>query len=428
MKNFGFRKLMIFIILSATVALAYQLPYLRFTFYDQMMSALQLNNTQMGVLATAIGFASTVSYPIGGFIANRFSMKTLICSTLAAYIGLTIWFAFTTNYIMLIIIHILYGFFSIATLWSAYLTGIRNLGDEKNQSTLFDSSEATRGVLQTLMGFAFLGIMGVAATPVLGFRYVMFLGTGVIAVFLILSLIFLPKGENTTQRESIKSEITQNDKKYTIIDVVKNKGVWVTILVIMCAYISWTLGNDYLTTYTVQVLNVSESLASTLGIVRSYIIVILAGFLGGWLLDKFTYKGKGFIVLFSAIAIAIAAVMFSSKVVPVCIGLTLLIAFLANVMKSTYWSVMGQAGIPTKMTALATGFISFIVFLPDMIVPTICGIWIDTAAAAGNIEAGFNKIFILLIAFSLIGIIAGYILMRRTKAMEARGEIEKVKQ
>ena len=122
-------------------------------------------------------------------------MKTLICSTLAAYIGLTIWFAFTTNYIMLIIIHILYGFFSIATLWSAYLTGIRNLGDEKNQSTLFGSSEATRGVIQTLMGFAFLGIMGVAATPVLGFRYVMFLGTGVIAVFLILSLIFLPKGE-----------------------------------------------------------------------------------------------------------------------------------------------------------------------------------------------------------------------------------------
>ena len=55
MKNFGFRKLIIFIILSATVALAYQLPYLRFTFYDQMMSALQLNNTQMGVLATAIG-------------------------------------------------------------------------------------------------------------------------------------------------------------------------------------------------------------------------------------------------------------------------------------------------------------------------------------------------------------------------------------
>ena len=51
MKDFGFRKWMIFIILSASVAIAYQLPYLRYTFYDQMMAALQLNDVQMGVLA-----------------------------------------------------------------------------------------------------------------------------------------------------------------------------------------------------------------------------------------------------------------------------------------------------------------------------------------------------------------------------------------
>ena len=49
------------------------------------------------------------------------------------------------------------------------------------------------------------------------------------------------------------------------------------------------MGNGYLTTYTVQVLNISPSLASTLGIVRSYIIVFLAGFLGGWVLDRFTF-------------------------------------------------------------------------------------------------------------------------------------------
>jgi len=48
MGKFGFRKLMIFIILSATVAIAYQIPYLRYTFYDQMMEVLKLNNTQMG--------------------------------------------------------------------------------------------------------------------------------------------------------------------------------------------------------------------------------------------------------------------------------------------------------------------------------------------------------------------------------------------
>ena len=72
MNKWGIRKLMIFIILSATVAIAYQLPYLRYTFYDQMMSALNLNDVQMGVLASAVSIASTISYPIGGFLANRF--------------------------------------------------------------------------------------------------------------------------------------------------------------------------------------------------------------------------------------------------------------------------------------------------------------------------------------------------------------------
>ena len=179
MKNFGFRKLMIFIILSASVAIAYQLPYLRYTFYDQMMAALQLNDVQMGVLASAVSIASTLSYPIGGFLANKFSMRSLINLTLAAFVALTAAFAATTNYVLLIAIHVLYGFFGIATLWSAYLVGIRNLGDENIQSKLFGFSEATRGIIQTLIGFAFLGIMSAAGTVVMGFKTMLLVGTAV---------------------------------------------------------------------------------------------------------------------------------------------------------------------------------------------------------------------------------------------------------
>ena len=50
----------------------------------------------------------------------------------------------TTDFTVLLIIHLLYGFFGIATLWSAYLKGIRNLGNEDNQSKMFGSSEALR--------------------------------------------------------------------------------------------------------------------------------------------------------------------------------------------------------------------------------------------------------------------------------------------
>lgn len=414
MKNWGFKQLMIFIILSATVAIAYQLPYLRYTFYDQMMVALSLNDVQMGVLASAVSIASTISYPIGGILASRFSMRSLINLTLAAFVILTVAFAFTTNYILLVGIHVLYGFFGIATLWSAYLVGIRNLGDESVQSKLFGFSEATRGIIQTLIGFAFLGIVGAAGSAVLGFKTMLLVGAAITGVFLILGFIFLPKNE----KESGAAE-SADGKKYTIGDVIKNPGVWIVIVILTCAYACWSFGNGYLTTYTVRVAGLSETTASMLGMIRSYVIVFVAGFLGGWFLDKFTYKGKAFIYMFIISAGCFAAVMFSSKALAVCVFLTLFVAFVANIMKSTYWSLMGQAGIPVGMTALATGFISFIIFLPDAILPTFIGTWLNNAEAAGNVAAGFDKIFIMLIIFAVIGILGSIVLTRRTKAIRA---------
>ena len=158
--------------------------------------------------------------------------------------------------------------------------------------------------------------------------------------------------------------------------------------------------------------------------IRSYVIVFVAGFFGGWFLDRFTYKGKSFIGLFGISAAGFVLIMFTAKALAISICLTLLLAFIANIMKSTYWSVMGQAGIPAKMTALATGFISFIIFLPDAILPTIIGTWLANAEAAGNIAAGFDKIFIMLTIFAVIGIVGSVLLIKRTKSIEKKGFAE----
>lgn len=417
MKNFGFKNAMVFLILSATVALAYQLPFLRFTFYDQFAAAYQLSNTEIGILASALNLTYTLCYPIGGWMADRFSMRSLISITLAAHAVLTFAFAMTTNFTILLIIHLLYGFFGIATLWSAYLKGIRNLATQENQSKIFGSSEALRGVIQTLMGFALLAIVGLAATEADGMKVLFLFGAGVCTVFFILALFFLPKTDVKTETHEVISET-----KYTVADVLKNKGVWITILVVMFAYLTWALGNAYMTTYTVQVLNISTTTASAIGIVRSYIIVLLAGVIGGFFMDKFTFKGKGFIILFVSIVAALIALLFSAKVIALSVFLTLVIAFLANVMKSTYWSIMDQAGIPIGMTGMATGIISFIAFLPDVFYGPILGKWLDDAKAAGDIAAGFNQIFILLIVCGVLGILSAMLLIKRTtdlKKLEA---------
>lgn len=422
MKNFTFRKFMVFFIFSATVALAYQIPYLRYTFYDQFGAAYQLTNTQIGFTATAVSLASTLSYPIGGILADKFSTRNLMLITLGAHVILTLAFAVLQGFVPLMIIHVLYGFFGIATLWSAYLNGIRNLADADNQSKIFGFSEGTRGVVQTIMGFAFLGILAVAATEAAGFRGIMFFAAGVCALLFILAFFFLPKTE--TKHDDAEEESDVLGTTYSFGQVLKDPGVWITIFIVMFAYLAWTIGNTYLTTYTVQVLNITPATASAIGIFRSYIIVLFSGFIGGFVLDKFTFKGKGFVIFFAAVIAATIGVMTSSAVVPLSVGLTLLIAFIANVMKSTYWSVMGQAGIPLKMTPMATAVISFIAFIPDFLIGPIAGNWLDTAKAAGNIADGFNKIFILLIVSSILGIISSIILMRRTKRLGLQKSIK----
>lgn len=428
MKTSKLQNFMVFFILSATVALAYQIPYLRYTFYDQFATAYNLTNTQMGFIASALAFTNTICYPIGGIFADKFSTKFLMCLTLAAFVALSVVFALVTSYMLLIVIHVLFGFFGIATLWSAYLNGIRNLGDEGNQSKMFGSSEATRGIVQTIMGFAYLGIVGAAATEIAGMRMLLFFSAAVSAVLLVLAIIFLPNDKKDKTKKATESVQTSNEKKYTIGDILKNKGVWITILIVMFAYIVWQVGNTYLSTYTVQVLQISTETASAIGIVRSYIIVLLAGFIGGFVMDKFTYKGKGFILMFGLSIVIVAAVMATSKVVPVCIAMTLVIAFLANIMKSTYWSVMDQAGIPVGMTAMATGIISFIAFIPDFLIGPICGTWLDNAEAAGNIAAGFNNIFIFLIVSGILGILSSILLMRHTKSLENKKTTEEAVQ
>ena len=421
MKKFGFRQLMVFIILSATVGLCYLLPYLRYTFYDQMMGALMINDAQMGILTSVIGFTCMPCYILGGFFANKFSTRNLICITLIGFAAVTVWYAFTTDFIQLIIIFVLYGFFTTATVWSAYLSGIRNLGDESNQSKLFGSSEATRGITQTLLGFAFLGIMGVAATPTFGFRAVLLTGAGITLLLLVLALIFLPKEEKKSKDE-FQEEIKREEEKYSLLDVIKSKSVWITILVLGCAYLSWAIGNNFITTYTVRVVGIDDSLATAIGIIRSYVIVVVGGFFGGWLLDKFTYKGTGFVVLFAIVAASILGIIFTSALIPLCVALTLVIAFVNNIMKSTVWSIMGQSGIPIKMTALATGFISITAFiLPDIVAPMVGGLWLEEATLAGDVAVGFYKIFACVFIFAIIGIVGGIILKRRTQKLEAEG-------
>ena len=423
------KNIVVFIVLAAAVALAYQLPYLRYNFYQQMMDGLQLTDGQIGLIGSAVNLVNTICYPIGGILADKFKTKTLIVLTFAAFTALSLWYAFAQGFVQLFIIHVLFGFFGIATLWSAYLTAVRGLADEKNQSKVFGWNEGTRGLIQFVVSLAIVALMGVAVNAAQGFTYVMLFAAGVCAVFLVLAIVFMDggkKGETKAVEAAEAAEAVVEEKKYTIGDVIKNPGVWLTTFLIACAYIFWSVGNSYLSQYTVDVLGLDAGTASTIGTVRTYLIVAIAGLIGGVLLDKFPYKGRSFIVLLALDIIMVIGVMLTGSQLMLCVALTICISFIANIMKTTYWSTMGEAGIPAGMTALATGFISFLCFIPDWIYPALFGGWLEGARAGGTeaLAAVYTRIFIILIVFGIIGMVLSFVHWKRAQKLEAAGLIE----
>lgn len=418
----GKKRTLALIILSAIAGLVYLTPFLRFSFYDQMMEALQITDVQMGTIGSVYGLFYVIVFVPSGILAEKFSTKKLLVITNLGMCLTTIWYSFYPGYTALLIIHALYGIFSVGTFWSPYLKAVRNLASEEKQGTIFGLSEGLRGVAQTIVSFICLGVMGSIASVALGFRAALWINAAAFALLALAVIFLIPDFDNNQASDESKSSETdeisgsRSAKKageHTILSFLKNPAIWICILVIMCGYTLWSTVNNYIGTYCTRVLGIDASLSSTLSIIRSYIIVFVAGATGGVIIDKFRTKGQAMMVAFLLTGVSVIGILLTGNLVFVCVIITIVLSYLVNVVKSTYWSILGDAGIPPAATGMATGVISLIGLTPDIFVPPIISRFIAYGESMGNITTGFRYMLIWMIAWSALGIVAGFILKKK---------------
>lgn len=63
------------LLLAAGAGIIFQLPYIRETFYVPIQNAMNLTNEQMGLLSSGYAAMATLSYFVGGIIADKFFCK-----------------------------------------------------------------------------------------------------------------------------------------------------------------------------------------------------------------------------------------------------------------------------------------------------------------------------------------------------------------
>lgn len=397
------RNLIMFII-SFSVGMLYFVPYIRFSFYDQTLEIFSINNAQMGILGSVYGTVAIGGYLISGILADKIAPKKLLALSCFACAVITVWLAQIPQFPMLIVIYALYSVFTIATTWSPYMVLLRNLGTEEEQGRLYGISEALRNVFSALAGYLFLWIFSLFTSVELGYRGMLYVSAIFYIAFGIMCMKLIP--DITLQQENVSDEKTSvNTYK-----VHKIPGVWLMGLFIFCCYNVIITQLNYLGTYGTQVLGMSTTVASILAILRSYIIPILAGVIAGYAVDKAKSRSRALTVILVILASVciLTPALESNQLLNVI--MTMMISMLAMMLMSTYWSIMGECNIPLEYTALASGVISFIAYLPDTYVTIVIGKWLDQDPVNG-----FKRVFVWMTIWSVLAAIVAVIIYLRNK-------------
>lgn len=403
------------LVLSATAGLMYLAPFLRFSFYDQMMEALQVTDIQMGTIGSIYGLFYVIAFLPSGFLSEKFDTKILLFISNVAMGLCTIWYSFYPGYTAILIIHALYGIFSVGTFWSPYLKAVRGLVSEEKQGTIFGLSEGLRGVTQTIVSFGCIGVLSVASSVTFGFRMTLWINAAAYGLLAIAVLVLLPSSK--PEKPAVKETKNSN---YTVIGFLKSPSIWICIFVIMAGYCVWTTTNSFIGTYCTRVLEIDANMSSVLSIIRSYIIVFIAGASGGMVIDKFRTKGQGLMVAFALVALSALGILFTNNLMFICVIITVVLSYMVNVVKGTYWSILGDAGIPLEATGLATGIISLIALTPDIFTAPVISRFLAFGESNGNIEIGFNMMLIWMIVWGIVGVTFSFLLKRKKEKLSAQ--------
>ena len=397
MKITGIKRWFVVVLCALMAGIMVYVPFLRYSYYDQMcvlftqykqIVPAETVNTFIGDFGMAFGIVSMLGYPFGGIFADRFNEKWLLIAGGVLMGVCSFWFGTVPGKAAIIIIHLLYGVGTSFLIWSAYLKLTRKMGNAQEQGRMFSTSEFVRGVFGMLIGFVGVGLLGRAVLPSgeispqqlgIQWRNLMFISGGLFFLFAALVFFFIPSKVIGAEESETQPQEAFSIKN--VLRVLKMPGTWLISALVFCCFSFTSAGNGYLGAYTVNILGISETTASTFAIIRNYIIAAVMTFAIGFISDRIGSKAKTLGIYLTVASVLCAALIFTKNSFVLCLAVSFAFAIIYSDMRGIYFATLNEVGIPLSMTGIATGIISMLCYLPDVYFAKLAGSWLD---AYGN--------------------------------------------
>lgn len=386
-------------VLIIGAAAFYQIPYLRWTFYDGMIELSGLNNTQFGLTMTVYGTASAIMYFPGGIIADKIPSKilfplSLIVNGICGFLLMT-----GPGYRVQMIIYFVLAAAGTLGFWASLNKAVITL-DGGDGSRLLGLLEGGRGLMQAVFSAIFLAIYGIVANAVGGVRIVL-AGYAIINIAAG-AICFFILGD-----DSRKGEKTEPLHMADIIKLLKNPTIWLLTVVVIASY-SFHLASTYMTPYLTNIIGATAVVSGALAIVRNYIAQMCGAPFGSFLATKtkstMLTVGIGYIAMVIGI-IGIVILPTNANMV-IMVVFMIIAAVSIYIIRGIYFAIIGECGIPLKLTGTAVGIVSVIGFTPDIFMSVICGSLLDKYEGA----TGYRYIFLIMLGIAVIGLIASWVL------------------
>lgn len=413
------QKFLILALLILSGEFIYFLPYvLSRVFRPTFLDVFQLNNFQLGSLFSVYGIVALLSYVYGGVITDKYSPRKLMSSALflTALGGLVL--ASYPSYQTLQVLYGYWGFTSVFLFWGAMIKATRLWGGDNNQGKAFGFLDGGRGIVAASMGSIGVFIFSIILTTDIesasvierqeAFRYVILFSSFMVAFIGLLVFIFLRSSDEKSTNTMPSLNSLTNIKH-----VLKNESIWLLMIIIMCAYVGYKV-TDFYSLYASEVMFFDQIEAAKVGAVQLYLRPIVCIMIG-LLADK---TKNMFWIIFGFITMLIGALIFSLGFIQPNMNFIFFLSLVVLAVgtysiRALYFAVLKEAKVPFALTGTAVGLISVVGYSPDIFAGPIMGHLLDTYPGV----VGHQYVYLMLVVFSVIGLIASLRFARLTKKL-----------
>ena len=356
-------------------------------FRPSVLEGFALSNAQLGDIFAVYGITAMLAYFPGGWLADRYPARNLICfSLIATSLG--------SLYLITLPgmpgLALLYGYWGVTTIllfWAALIRATREWGGSASQGRAFGLLDGGRGLAAAAgasiaVWFFSLGLNGTGEviTPEARasalINVVLFYGAATalaaLAVWLWVPLR-QPHADSAKQNQTIPN-----------MAVLGSSRVWLQAGIVICAYCGYK-GLDNYALYAHEILAMTEQQASQFTANAAYIRP-LAAISAGLVADR-VGASRLITVLFALVAcVYVALAMLDPGTAGAQLVLAnLLISFVAVfALRGVYFALLEQSRVPASATGIAVGLVSVVGYTPDIFFAPIAGRLLDATPGLGG--------------------------------------------